>query len=717
MKSILSIVVLSGALMCSVAYGATSSTPGNNMATFVTPFLWDLPSNWQSDEFEVRQYLIDADYVVTAVDVWGTPDDFVADLPPNFMIPVLGGNMGVFHLHSHGSSGYGIQSPSVAIEAYPATTPQESLTVRLASLATMYGADKFTSGTVSTNSGGTVKTINYFIGDSTSSSLGAMDDGVGAFAQWFQGDHAIVYMQGCGVHNGNSDWSAVGGDAWLDYSANVTPNTSVPDANFFWRAMAGYSVPSGGLDTRTVASASQRWEMSGLLWASGSTFMTLRPALRSVAPDTSTTLGLYATGQDIEFEFDTFVSTSGSASYAFDWYGDIDVVDAEWEDDGKRLTAVVRALSSQANGYIVLKGSQIHSPRSATLTLDRNGIVPVDQDLVWHFGFSTPIGDSFTATPDVDSGSYGIDLSWTESDTAGAYTYTLSRATSCYGPYNEIAAIQSTGTSAYTFLDSQYNQPPYGYPFAPDYTPPQYFTTYYYRIETGFETNFDSDSGCYDWWQCEDGYYQGVTAATPPSTPAWFSVDAFGVASNAVDVVLSWPTAIGPVTEYDVFRSRFVPLACYQQVLEHVATVPADTSQEYMWVDPSVDSDTPYYYWVVASNDETSAAATPQVTWTLDPTGAPAVGGPREAYVRVLSNGRYAPTVECGVPADARGTLEVYDVAGRKVATLQSDAPGPHVYRTRWHDQTRERTAAGVYFAVLTVDGRRVGTDKIVVVR
>jgi hypothetical protein len=63
--------------------------------------------------------------------------------------------------------------------------------------------------------------------------------------------------------------------------------------------------------------------------------------------------------------------------------------------------------------------------------------------------------------------------------------------------------------------------------------------------------------------------------------------------------------------------------------------------------------------------------------------------------------------------------LEIFDVAGRKIATLFDEsmlAPGPHSVEWNGRDASGERVGSGVYFVLLTTD-RGVATGKVAIAR
>jgi flagellar hook capping protein FlgD len=74
--------------------------------------------------------------------------------------------------------------------------------------------------------------------------------------------------------------------------------------------------------------------------------------------------------------------------------------------------------------------------------------------------------------------------------------------------------------------------------------------------------------------------------------------------------------------------------------------------------------------------------------------------------------------VAFSLPADARATLRVYDVAGRLVRTLAEGSMTAGVHRARWDGlDARGRLArSGIYFAKLEV-GRAIQSERILLLR
>jgi hypothetical protein len=78
-----------------------------------------------------------------------------------------------------------------------------------------------------------------------------------------------------------------------------------------------------------------------------------------------------------------------------------------------------------------------------------------------------------------------------------------------------------------------------------------------------------------------------------------------------------------------------------------------------------------------------------------------------------------ATSISFTLPVSGDVDLRVYDPAGRQVRAL-SGAPfgrGEHVLTWDGRDDSGNQVAPGVYFYTLSVDGRRQGSEKVVVIR
>jgi len=80
----------------------------------------------------------------------------------------------------------------------------------------------------------------------------------------------------------------------------------------------------------------------------------------------------------------------------------------------------------------------------------------------------------------------------------------------------------------------------------------------------------------------------------------------------------------------------------------------------------------------------------------------------------------FNPTVHLPVrtPAGSRASLRIHDVSGALMAVLMEGRPGPLDTTVRWDGRTRSGiAAAGVYFAVLEVDGAVVARRRLVLIK
>ncbi len=94
----------------------------------------------------------------------------------------------------------------------------------------------------------------------------------------------------------------------------------------------------------------------------------------------------------------------------------------------------------------------------------------------------------------------------------------------------------------------------------------------------------------------------------------------------------------------------------------------------------------------------------------------PAIGALRSVHPNPFQS---SATVEFSLVTDARATLEVFDVHGRRVATIvdKSVPAGDHTAVWDGRDVTGRAQPSGVYFCRLTVSGSPAGTQRIVLVK
>lgn len=120
------------------------------------------------------------------------------------------------------------------------------------------------------------------------------------------------------------------------------------------------------------------------------------------------------------------------------------------------------------------------------------------------------------------------------------------------------------------------------------------------------------------------------------------------------------------------------------------------------------------------SREHATAANRPALTLeftsgVLDatPAGSPSRPGLEGVFP---SPGRGPVSVAFVLPAAARARLVVVDLAGRPFATLADDRFAPGTHTLRWDGRDRHGTMVppGIYFARLLVEGRDVGSRRIV---
>ena len=102
-------------------------------------------------------------------------------------------------------------------------------------------------------------------------------------------------------------------------------------------------------------------------------------------------------------------------------------------------------------------------------------------------------------------------------------------------------------------------------------------------------------------------------------------------------------------------------------------------------------------------------------------TAAPRPAPPPRGELGMPYPNPFNPTVHIpvNVPAGSRVSVRIYDVSGALLATLLDHAWGPLSTTIRWdgHHQRGGRAAAGVYLAVLEVDGSVVAQRRLVLVK
>ncbi len=171
---------------------------------------------------------------------------------------------------------------------------------------------------------------------------------------------------------------------------------------------------------------------------------------------------------------------------------------------------------------------------------------------------------------------------------------------------------------------------------------------------------------------------------TPPGQPGALTVDV-----TAAGVTLAWePADALDVVEYFVYRT-------YDS--EELGE-PVHTTSSLTWVDPNGSALA--RYWVAAVDDAGNIGE----AITSDPSTGAGPIVPSSYYLGQNAPNPFNPstTIEFGLPAGAGGnvTIDVFDVAGRRVRALLNESRGAGTWRVTWDGTTDAgtRASSGVYF-------------------
>lgn len=125
-----------------------------------------------------------------------------------------------------------------------------------------------------------------------------------------------------------------------------------------------------------------------------------------------------------------------------------------------------------------------------------------------------------------------------------------------------------------------------------------------------------------------------------------------------------------------------------------------------------------YHYTVSAVYDEqVSTSDDVTVTWEQNSVwDGPFAAMPREFGIAAAYPNPFNPAVQVvlAVPRTERVTSTVYDILGRKVATLVDRPLAPGYQRITWQP---ENLTSGIYFLSMKADGSRVGMKKLIFVK
>ena len=150
---------------------------------------------------------------------------------------------------------------------------------------------------------------------------------------------------------------------------------------------------------------------------------------------------------------------------------------------------------------------------------------------------------------------------------------------------------------------------------------------------------------------------------------------------------------------------------------------PNDSS--YMWTVPDIDSKTSRVKVVATDSGMNEGEDTSDNDFTLwgsisGSESAACAGACGEAVLKIAGGNPNSPVIRMvfGIPAPARVTLRIYDVAGRRVADLVSGPVSDGYHSVLWHGRSSAgtRVGPGVYFVRLDA-GNTSRTAKLVIAR
>jgi|GEM_PF-6646706 len=299
----------------------------------------------------------------------------------------------------------------------------------------------------------------------------------------------------------------------------------------------------------------------------------------------------------------------------------------------------------------------------------------------------TSVGTSFTAEQAPGS---GIQLAWQESDPERSVTYVLWRSDSCWGPFNQIAAIPSSGITTYAYLD----------------TSCPYWREYFYLLTvTGERVRASA-------WSMAS-----FLIPHPPEVPTGLTAEHLG--GSTVNLNWTAPTGPEPVSGYHVYRSLYQPApSCEANHHEYIGSTTL-TSYE----DTSAPHGLYVSYLVAAYNAEGISDVSNAVdgSTTTDVAEREVVGRvvPAACALSVRDSGTGRPTILFEIAETDHITLGAYDVRGRLVTVLESKNVGPGRHSIVWDGRQSDgrSVASGVYFARLFTRTNRVACAKFVLVR
>jgi hypothetical protein len=284
--------------------------------------------------------------------------------------------------------------------------------------------------------------------------------------------------------------------------------------------------------------------------------------------------------------------------------------------------------------------------------------------------YNTPPADFDLLLPvDGDTVADGPTFDWEDADDGQPVTYDLRYSEEAdFNPHEEISDLTD---STYTFDEGVLTDG----------------TTYYWKVRA-WDGHEGTWSGPEDYWSFTVDYELGIR------------VTSFSAASAAEGVELSWE-CVDEAAGFNLHRSKRPGSSKNISSREKLNSELITGESPYAYLDAMVEKGITYNYWLEAIDVGGASETFGPVEWTWR-------GALPTSYALYQSRPNPAPgtaTIAFDLPEDAKVTLTVYDINGRKVATLVdgtlaagtheaevSDmAPGVYIYRLTASDYTAVR--------------------------
>jgi len=305
------------------------------------------------------------------------------------------------------------------------------------------------------------------------------------------------------------------------------------------------------------------------------------------------------------------------------------------------------------------------------------------QGLREFFGL-TAIGTSFQA-----AGGPGADtLRWTESDPERWVTYAIERSDACWGPWQPIASIVShddrytPDDMHYTYIDGTVS----------------YARPYWYRLSVTDERATAVTTPA------------ALPPATPPPAPQALVAEGAPLAGGRASVSLEW--AAQQAAGFHVYRSLYESMSDCGAAFDRIATTSATA-----FTDTTAPSGIPLFYRVRAYNATGGSEVSPEAALVVDSrTGAPEPHESAASWPWPNPASRVG-AVHVTLPHNGHVRASLHDVAGRRVALLLDARRLAGDLELPLDSGTEARLSRGVYFIQVLLDGRPLGTRRLVLLQ